>query len=101
MSSLLLSHLQNLMQTKMKKDEDMTDFLDIPMEGIQEPNELDKYLSQAIERVKDLIAWWWDHRTVYLRLLAMALNYLSIPGNFLKFYCSNICSCCFSYVNCS
>jgi hypothetical protein len=60
----------------------VTDFFDIPMEGIQEPNELDEYLSQAIEKVKDPIAWWWDHRTVYPRLSAMALDYLSIPGKF-------------------
>ena len=50
------------------------------MDGIQEVDELDEYLSHAIEKVKDPIAWWWDHRRVYPQLSAMALDYLSIPG---------------------
>ena len=33
------------------------DFFDIPMDGIQEADELDEYLGQAIEKVKDPIAW--------------------------------------------
>ena len=68
------------MQTKSGNDQDVIDFFDIPMDGIQETNELDEYLSQAIEKVRDPIAWWWDHQKVYLRLSAMALDYLSIPG---------------------
>jgi hypothetical protein len=50
------------------------------MDGIQETNELDEYLSQAIEKVRDLIVWWWDHQKVYLWLSVMALDYPSIPG---------------------
>jgi hypothetical protein len=50
------------------------------MEGIEAPDEVDEYLGQAIERVRDPIAWWWDHRLMYPRLSAMALDYLSIPG---------------------
>src|ERR1700678_1679552 len=46
----------------------------------RQTDELDKYLSQAIEKVRDPIAWWWDHHKVYPRLSAMALDYLSIPG---------------------
>jgi hypothetical protein len=53
------------------------------MDGIQESDELDKYLSQAIEKVWDPIAWWWDHQKVYPRLSAMTVDYLSIPGKFL------------------
>ena len=56
------------------------DFLDIPMDGFKELNELDDYLSQAVEKVHDPIAWWWDNRKVYPRLLVMALDYLSVPG---------------------
>ena len=56
------------------------DFFDIPMDGIQEVDELDEYLSQAIEKVKDPIAWWWNYRQVYPQLSAMALDYLSILG---------------------
>jgi hypothetical protein len=69
-----------LMQTESGDDRDVIDFFDIPMDGIQESNELDEYLSQAIEKVRDPIAWWWDHQKVYPRLSAMALDYLSIPG---------------------
>ena len=67
------------------------DFLDIPMEGIWEPNELNEYLSQAIKKVKDPIAWWWDYRKVYPGLSAMALDYLSIPGKFFYVCCLKMC----------
>ena len=50
------------------------------MDGIQKADELDEYLSHAVEKVKDPIAWWWDHRKVYPQFSAMALDYLSIPG---------------------
>jgi hAT family C-terminal dimerisation region len=53
-------------------------FLDIPMDGLGDVNELDNYLSQGIEKV---IAWWWDHQKVYPKLSAMAFDYLSVPGN--------------------
>jgi len=68
-----------MVPTQIESNDDLgvTDFLDIPMDDIQE---LDEYLSQAIEKVQDPIAWWWDHRKVYPRLSAMALDYLSIPG---------------------
>ena len=55
-------------------------FFDIPMDGIQETDELDEYPGQAIEKVKDPIAWWWNHQKVYPQLSEMALDYLSIPG---------------------
>ena len=58
-----------------------TNFLDIPMDGLGDVNELDDYLSQGIEKVSDPIAWWWDHRKVYPKLSAMAFDYLSVPGN--------------------
>jgi hAT family C-terminal dimerisation region len=67
-------------QSTSEPSEDVTDFFDIPMDGMQEPDELDDYLSLAIEKVRDPIAWWWDHRKVYPRLSAMAFDYLSIPG---------------------
>jgi hypothetical protein len=65
------------------EDETMSfDLLDIPMNGIEEPDELDDYLSQPIEKVRDPIRWWWDHRSVYPKLSQMAFDYLSIPGAF-------------------
>jgi len=74
------TNIFNSMQTKLGDDQDGIDFFDIPMDGIQETNELDEYLSQAIEKVRDPITWWWDHQKVYPWLSAMALDYLSIPG---------------------
>ena len=64
------------------------DFFYIPMDGIQESNELDEYLSHAIEKVKDPVAWWWDHQKVYPQLSVMALDYLSILGK--PFIISNL-----------
>lgn len=61
--------------------EDFTDFLDIPLEGIEVHSELDDYLSLPLERVRDPIAWWWEHRAMYPKLSAMAFDYLSIPGS--------------------
>jgi hypothetical protein len=60
----------------------MMNFLDIPMDGLCDVNELDDYLSQAIEKVSDPIAWWWGHWKVYPKLSAMAFDYLSVPGTF-------------------
>src|SRR5882724_7398020 len=71
------TNIFNSMQTESGDDQDG---IDIPMDGIQETNELDEYLSQAIEKVRDPIAWWWDHQKVYLWLSVMMLDYLSIPG---------------------
>jgi hypothetical protein len=47
-----------------------------------DPDELEEYLSQPVERLKipDVMKWWWDKRIVWPRLSRMALDYLSIPG---------------------
>jgi len=50
------------------------------MDGIEEVDELDEYLSLPIERVRDPLAWWWEHRHTYPRLSAMAFDFLSAPG---------------------
>jgi hypothetical protein len=63
-------------------DQDVTNFFNIPMHSILEPDELDNYLSQAVKKVRDPILWWWDHWKVFPRLSAMAFDYLSIPGRF-------------------
>jgi hypothetical protein len=79
LSYLIISWLSQA--TALVDDMDtMTDFLDILMEGLADVNELDDYLSQAIEKVSDPISWWWDHRKVYPKLSAMAFDYLSVPG---------------------
>jgi hypothetical protein len=43
-------------------------------------DELECYLSTDPEHVTDVIAWWYERRSVYPRLHRMALNYLTIPG---------------------
>jgi hypothetical protein len=58
------------------------DLFDIPMESVPTVSELKVYLTQPIEKVKDPIAWWWDHRVVFPRLSVMALDYLSASGAF-------------------
>ena len=60
--------------------EAMTDFLNISMDSLKEINELNNYLSQAIEKVTDPIKWWWDHQKVFPKLSAMAFDFLSVPG---------------------
>ena len=57
-----------------------TDFLDIPMDSLKEINELNDYLSQAIEKVTNPVKWWWDHRKVFPKLSVMAFDFLSVPG---------------------
>lgn len=56
------------------------------MEGIEELHELDEYLLQPIERVRDPVGWWWDHRLVYPKLSKMAFDYLSVPGTVLTVF---------------
>ena len=70
-------------------DDEAVDFYDIPMDGIAEPHELDDYLSQPIEKVRNPITWWWDHRHIFPKLSKMAFDYLSIPG--MCFICVATC----------
>ena len=42
------------------------------------PNEIHKYLTHAVENVKDPLKWWVKNKYVYPRLYCMALDYLSI-----------------------
>jgi hypothetical protein len=61
------------------------------MDGLEEINELNDYLSQAIEKVSNPIAWWWDHHKVYPKLSVMAFDFLSAPGMFFAILCIVIC----------
>lgn len=45
-------------------------------------DELEKYLAAPLEQVEDPLAWWIKNRHLYPRLSRMALDYLSIPGEF-------------------
>jgi hypothetical protein len=49
-------------------------------------DELDTYLSTDPEHVTDPIAWWSKKRSVYPRLHRMALDYLTIPGEFIYLF---------------
>ncbi len=47
-------------------------------------NELDDYLTSPREAVNgDPLAWWWEHRRTYPKLSRMALDYLSVPGEYI------------------
>lgn len=67
-------------QAPIDDSSDEFDFFNIPVDSVKEANELDDYLLQALEKVRDPISWWWEHCHVYPRLSAMAFDYLSIPG---------------------
>ena len=65
------------------KDSEFEDFGDIPMDGIEEVDELDEYLSLPIEKVHNPLVWWWDHCHTFPQLSAMAFDFLSAPGMYL------------------
>jgi hypothetical protein len=46
-------------------------------------DELDQYLSTDPEHVMDVLMWWTERKSMYPRLSRMALDYLSIPGEFI------------------
>lgn len=45
-------------------------------------DELERYLTSDIENVRDALSWWHERRTTYPHLSRMALDYLTIPGEF-------------------
>lgn len=49
-----------------------------------EADEFDRYLSTPPEPVDNPIAWWYERQEMYPRLSRMALDYLSIPGMWLR-----------------
>jgi hypothetical protein len=56
-------------------------FLSVPKKAAV-VDELARYLSSPTEATEDPLLWWIEKRMVYPRLARMALNYLSIPGQF-------------------
>jgi len=58
---------------------DDIDLLDIPMDDLKEADELDDYLAAPLEKVRDPLQWWWDHRTSYPTLSKMVFDFLSVP----------------------
>ena len=57
-------------------------------------SKINQYLSTDIEHVTDPLAWWHERRGRCPQLLRMALDYLTIPGEFLldplTFFLTNI-----------
>jgi hAT family C-terminal dimerisation region len=45
-------------------------------------DELDKYLLMDCENVLNPLLWWFEHKSIYPHLSRMALDYLSIPGEY-------------------
>jgi hAT family C-terminal dimerisation region len=56
-------------------------FLSVPKKAAV-VDELARYLASPTEATEDPLLWWTEKRMVYPRLARMALNYLSIPGQF-------------------
>ena len=54
--------------------------LTFPMGILKDTNEPNDYLSQAIKKYSNPIAWWWHHQKVYFKLSVMAFNFLSVPS---------------------
>jgi hAT family C-terminal dimerisation region len=51
-------------------------------------DEIARYLSAPTEATLDPLLWWTERKDIYPRLSRMALDYLSIPGEFI--FCPNI-----------
>ena len=45
-------------------------------------SELDRFLKSDVENVTDAIAWWYEKWSMFPLLSRMALDYLSIPGEY-------------------
>lgn len=47
-------------------------------------DELRLFLSIEPENVTNAVQWWYENRATYPRLYRMALDYLTIPGKYLR-----------------
>ena len=45
-------------------------------------SELERYLCTDVEHVTNPVAWWYEWHAVYPSLSRMALDYLTIPGEY-------------------
>lgn len=48
-------------------------------------DELDQYLGSDIEVVDDALAWWYEWQDMYPHLSRMALDHLTIPGEWFAY----------------
>ena len=60
---------------------DTTDFADFSNISVTTDiaNELDRFLREPVENVKEPLKWWFLNRPAYPKLSRMALGYLSVP----------------------
>jgi hypothetical protein len=65
-------------------------FDDLPALSAPKNNELSdelaRYLSTDPEQVKDVLLWWHEHKSTFPGLSRMALDYLTIPGEYSTSY---------------
>ena len=45
-------------------------------------SELERYPCTNVEHITNPVAWWYERRAVYPSLSHMALDYLTIPGEY-------------------
>jgi hypothetical protein len=64
----------------MKINDGFASFGNLSVTTSPRPNEIQEYLSHAVENVKDPLKWWVENKYVYPKLYRMALDYLSIPA---------------------
>ena len=74
-SSILVAHTFTLADTT-------GDFGNISLAQVSSTDELEEYLRQPNESVKDPLKWWNENKTKYPNLYRMALDYLSIPREY-------------------
>jgi len=66
--------------TKPTPTNDFADFLDFSVATkVTHTSELDNFLRDPVEAVKDPLLWWYNKRLIYPNLSSMARDYLSIP----------------------
>jgi hypothetical protein len=60
--------------------------IDLPFTS-SERNHLDQYLSEPIEPgVTEPLKWWWEQRHIWPELARMALDYHSVPGEYMSYH---------------
>lgn len=88
------THSRNLQNDSCKATTSSNIFDDLPSlkpaVATKPQDELEIFLSMERDlNVKDGLRWWVECKHVYPRLHRMALDYLSIPGNFFSFLQQN------------
>lgn len=59
--------------------QEVDEFSNISLAPVSSTDELDEYLKQPNESVKNPLKWWNENKSKYPNLHRMALDYLSVP----------------------